>query len=113
MKAALDLPSKFDETLKDGFWPTIRIAPSFEDEFMETSILHEEYDEDKHFIGQAHNRFAKSVRVNRNLNEGYFVTVRPSEDDTKHPVWIARALSNPNLNSEHRGFVLIQCFQPL
>ena len=113
VKAALDLPSKFDETLKDGFWPTTRVAPSFEDEFMETSNLHEEYDEDEHFISQAHNRLAESVRVNWDLNEGYFVTVRPFEDDSKHPLWIARALSNPNLNPEHPGCVLIQCFRPV
>ena len=33
---ALDAPIEFDETLKDGFWPTTRVAPSFEDEFTET-----------------------------------------------------------------------------
>ena len=82
---ALDAPTRFDKTLKDGFWPTTRVAPSFEDEFTETSNVREEYDEDEHFVGQARDRPAESFRVNRDLYEGYFVAVRPSEDDTEHP----------------------------
>ena len=38
------------------------------------------------------------------------MAVRPSEDDTEHPFWIARALSNPNSNPEYPGCVLIQYF---
>ena len=94
---ALDVPTGFDETLKDGFWPTTRVAPSFEDEFTETSNVREEYYEDEHFVGQARDHPAESFRVNRDLYEGYFVAVRPSEDDKEHPFWIARALSNPIL----------------
>ena len=36
MVVTLDAPIGFDETLKDGFWPTTRVAPSFEDKFTET-----------------------------------------------------------------------------
>ena len=39
------------------------------------------------------------------------MAVRPSDDDKQFLVWIARALSNPNSNSEHLGCVLIQYFQ--
>ena len=46
MKVALDLPIGFDKTLIDRFWPTTRVAPSFEDEFTKTSNVREEYDED-------------------------------------------------------------------
>ena len=49
MKVALDLPPGFDET--DGFWPTTRVAPSFENEFTKTGNVREEYDEDEHFVG--------------------------------------------------------------
>ena len=51
MKAILDLLSEFDKTLKDGFWPTTRVAPSFEDEFTKTGNVCREYDEDEHFVG--------------------------------------------------------------
>ena len=60
---ALDAPTGFDETLKDGFWPTTRVAPSFEDEFTETGNVWEEYDEDKHFVGQARDRPTESICV--------------------------------------------------
>ena len=59
MKAALDLLSEYDETLKDGFWPTTKVAPSFEDEFMETGNVHKEYDSDKHFVGHARDCLAE------------------------------------------------------
>ena len=38
VKVVLDLPSKFDERLRDGFWPKSRDAPSFEDEFTKTMM---------------------------------------------------------------------------
>ena len=61
------------------------MAPSFEDEFTETGNVWEEYDEDERFVGQARDRPTESFRVNRDLYEGYFVAVRPSEDDAEHP----------------------------
>ena len=97
VKVALDSPPTFEETLKDKFWPTTRVAPSFEDEFTETGNVREEYDKDEHFVGQACDHPAESLRVNQDLYEGYFLAVRPSEDDGEHSVWIARALQIPIL----------------
>ena len=108
----MDLPLQYDGVLRDGFWPTSRVAPSFEDEFTETGDIREEFDEDDHFVGQARDRPAESFRVNRDLYEGYFVAICPSDEDKQHPVWIARALSDPNSNPEHPGCVLIQYFRP-
>ena len=56
---ALDAPTGFDKILKDGIWPTTRVAPSFEDEFTEIGNVREEYDEDEHFVGQARDRPAE------------------------------------------------------
>ena len=39
--------------------------------------------------------------------------VKPSEDDAEHPTWIARALSNPNSNSEYPSCVLLWYFWPV
>ena len=63
-------------------------------------------------MGQARDRPVESFRVNRDLYEGYFVAIRPFDEDKQRLVWIARALSNPNSNSEHPGCVLIQYFRP-
>ena len=38
------------------------------------------------------------------------MAIRPSEEDKQRPIWIARALSNPNSNLEHPSCVLIQYF---
>ena len=101
------------QLLKDGIWPSTRVAPLFKDEFTNTGNVREEYDEDEHFVSQARDRLAKSFWVNRDLYEGYFVAIRPSEDDTEHPIWMARELSKPNSNLEHPGCVLIQYFWPI
>ena len=75
MKVALDLPSEFDETLNNGFWPRIRVTPSFEDEFTKTLDVHKEYDEDEDFIGQAQDRLVEMFWVNWDLYEEYFVII--------------------------------------
>ena len=97
MKAALDLPSEYDETLKDGFWPTTRVTPSFEDEFMETGNVHKEYEEDEHFVGQACDCPIELFRVNWDIYEGYFVALRPSNNVTEHLVWILEMVCNGRL----------------
>ena len=51
MKAALDLPLEYGKMLKDDFWPITRIAPSFENQSIDTSNICEEFYEDKHFVG--------------------------------------------------------------
>ena len=112
VRTALDMPLEYNAVLKDGFWPMSRVGPSFEDQFTEAGDVREEYDEDEHFVGQARDRPLESFRVNRDLYEGYFVAICPAEEDKQHPIWIARALSNPNSNPEHPGYVLIQYYRP-
>ena len=58
MKAALDMLFEYDATLRDGFWPIPRVSTLFKDEFIETSDVLEEFDENEHF------RPAESFRVN-------------------------------------------------
>ena len=41
------------------------------------------------------------------------MAICPFDEDKQHPVWIARALSDPNSNPEHPGCVLIQYFCPM
>ena len=55
------MPLQYDVVLRDRFWPTSRVAPSFEDEFIDTSDICEEFDEDDHFVGQARDRPTKSL----------------------------------------------------
>ena len=67
VKAALDLPFQYEKALKVGFWPTTRVAPSFEDEFTKMGNVREEYDEDEHFVGQTCDCLAKSFWVSWDL----------------------------------------------
>ena len=83
------------------------MASLFEYQFIETSDICEEFDDNEHFVCQAQDCQVKSFRVNRDLYEGYFVAICPSKEDKKHLVWISRALSYPNSNQEHLGCLLI------
>jgi len=48
--------------------------------------------------------------VARDLQEGYFIAVQLADGDTR-PIWIARALSDPNCNPEKTNCMLIQYFR--
>ena len=81
------------------------------DELNEDGEEHEEFGEDYPYVGPLRGRPNPSFRVARDLFEGYFVAVRPADGDT-HPVWIGRALSNPNSSPENPNCVFIQYFRP-
>ena len=70
-----------------------------------------EFGEDEAYAGLLSGRPNPSFRVAGDLFEGYFVVVRPAEGDL-HPVWIGRALSDPNSNRENPNCVIIQYFHP-
>ena len=111
VKVALQEPPQPSNVLKDGFWPTSRVEAIVEDQYAEDGDIREEFAEDDIYVGQMRGRPLPSFRVGRDLYEGYFVAIRPADGDTR-PVWIARALSDPNCNPERPNCVLIQYFRP-
>jgi len=52
VKTALDMPLEESPSLRQGFWPQSRYAPSVVDEYELDGTLREEYAEDASFIGQ-------------------------------------------------------------
>lgn len=111
VKAALQEPLPVSSVLIDGFWPTTRVEATEADHFDEDGEDLEDYGEDEPYVGPLRDRPQPSFRVARDLYEGYFVAVRPADGDSR-PVWIARALSDPNSNSEQPNCVLLQYFRP-
>ena len=98
-------------TLRDGFWPTIRVQASRVDQLDDDGEDREEFGEDEVYVGPLSGCPNPSFRVARDLFEGYFVAIRPAEGDL-HPIWIGRALFDPNSNPENPNCVLIQYFRP-
>ena len=111
VRDALSLPMDLPTSLQDGFWPSTRIDRTMEDQFTDGGEVREEYDEDEFFVGQARDRPAPSFRVARDVYEGYFVALRPCDGDER-PVWIARALSDPNCDPERPNSIRIQYYRP-
>ena len=107
MKAILNMPLECNAVLRDGCWPMSRVAPLFEDQFMETGDVCEEFDENDHFVGHARDHPTNSFPVSQGLHEGNFIMICPSEEDKQHLLWTVRAFSNPNSNLEHLRCVLI------
>lgn len=103
----MDMPT----SLQDGFWPSTRIDRTIEDQFTDGGDVREDYDEDDFFVGQSRDRPAPSFRVARDVYEGYFVALRPCDGDER-PVWIARALSDPNSDLERPNSIKIQYYRP-
>ena len=71
----------------------------------------EEFGEDDPYVGPLNGWPQPSFRIGRDVQEGYFITIRPTDGETQS-MWIARALSNPDCNPEKPNCILIQYFCP-
>ena len=111
MKIALEEPLPNPNVLKDGFWPTTRVQATEEDQLDEDGEDLDEFGEDDAYVEPLRDRPQPSFRVARDIFVGYFVAIRPTDGDS-HPVWIGRALSNPNSSSKNPNCILIQYFHP-
>lgn len=111
VKDSLNEPMVLPNTLQDGFWPTSQIDRIAEDHFTEGGVLREEFDEDDAFVGQVRDRPAPSFRVARDVYAGYFLALRPCDGDER-PVWIARAITDPNSDPKRPHSLRIQYYCP-
>ena len=74
-------------------------------------MLREEFAQDAPYVGQRCHRPAKSFHVAQDVYAGYFIAVHPANDDPK-PLWLARALTNPNADSNHPNEIQIEYWHP-
>ena len=111
VRNALSEPLDLPMSLQDGFWPSSRIDRTIEDQFTDGGDVREDYDEDEPFVGQSHDRPTPTFRVGRDVYKGYFLALRPCDGDER-PVWIARAMSDPNCDPERPNSIKIQYYRP-
>ena len=109
VKLALVEPMEVPSSLKNGCWPLTRVSVTRE--FLNTGELREEYGQDPHFIGRLCDRPRESFRVGRDVFAGYFLALRPADGDAR-PFWIARALSDFDVDHNNPGCIQIQYFKP-
>ena len=111
VKEALYEPFTPCNVLREGFWPTTRVEANVGDQIADDGEDREEFGEDDLYVGPMRSRPQPSFRVGRDVREGFFVAIRPADGETQ-PVWIARALSDPDCNPEEPNRILIQYFHP-
>jgi hypothetical protein len=100
-------------TLKNGFWPKIRILPMLEDRYMDNDKLQEIFNVNTYFVGRRRDRPPPSFRVGRDVYAGNFVVLRKCDNDSR-PVWIARAIASVNAKLlEHPNYLLIWYWKPM
>ena len=56
-----------------------------------------EFTMDENYVGLAHNRPTPSFRVGVDCHESYMVLARVGDEKHPKPIWLAKALSSPNL----------------
>ena len=100
-----------DFHMKNGIWPQSKVLTSIVDQYEDDGVLHEEFAQDAPYVGQRRHRPAESFRVARDVYAGYFIAVRLSDDCPK-PFWLARALTNPNADSNHPNEIQIEYWHP-
>jgi len=71
----------------------------------------EEFAQDPPFIGRKRDLPQTSFRINRDCFAGYFIVVRPADNDPKS-LWLARAITNPNSDPCHIHQIQIQYWMP-
>src|SRR5579875_164178 len=111
VRLALDALLQVRESLLNGFWPASRITIDEGDRRQRDGTICEEDAEDTPFVGRKRDCPRASFRVNRDTFAGYFVAVRPADDDPK-PFWLARAITNPNPDPGHMHLINIQYWTP-
>jgi hypothetical protein len=81
MKSILILPLFVCNTLQIGFWLSSTFAFVFEDQFLEDSIVWEEYAKDASFVGKKSDRPAPSFQISCSVFIGYFLAMYSKDGD--------------------------------
>jgi hypothetical protein len=95
--------------LKQGFWPQTYVdVQASEVRLLENGEVREEFDVDDHYVEHASQRPPPSFCIAVNCHEGYMLILRPGDETYVKPVWVARALSEPNFTTSSPHFQQIQ-----
>ena len=89
-----------------------RIAPSEVDQFQADEIVREEFARDASHVGRRRDHPKESFRVGRDVHAGYFLAIRPPDEESEQLVWIARAITAPHSNPKHPNSIQIQYWTP-
>ena len=113
--ALADLHQDSPRTLRQGFWPQTRVdVQASEVCMLENGEVREEFDVDDHYVGPASERPPPSFRIAVDCHEGYMLLLRAGDETYVKPVWVAKALSEPNFAtfSPHFRQIQVEYYRP-
>ena len=85
--------------------------PTIDGDYMDDGTVHAEYTKDALFVERRRNHPPPSFRVGHDVYAGYFLAVQSTDGDLG-PFWVARTVSNMNLDPSHRDQIRIQYWRP-
>ena len=59
-------------------------------------------------VGRRHDHPRESFRVGRDVHAGYFLAIRPLDEESEQPVWIAKAITASHCDPKHPNSIQIQ-----
>jgi len=96
----LNKPLVVQEALQQGFWSNSIVDIEEVDEIEDDGRLHERCAKNALFVGCRHDCPCPLFNFVCDTFAAYFVAMYPADGDLK-PLWLAQALTNPNLDLGH------------
>ena len=111
MNDSLGEAMKPDSCMKNGFWPQSKVLTSVVDQYKDDGVLCEEFARNAPYVGRRRHQPTESFCIAWDVHAGYFIAICPANDDPKS-FWLARALTNPNVDSNHPNEIQIEYWHP-
>ena len=74
--------------------------------------MREEFARDAPHVGRKRDRPGESFHVDRDVHAGYFLAIRPPDEESEQLVWIARAITTPHSDPKHPNSIQVQYWTP-
>ena len=91
--------------MRHGFWPQTCVdVQALEASLLGNGEVCEEFDVDDHYVGHTSQHSPPSFRIAVDCHEGYMLLLRAGDETYVKPVWVAKALSEPNFATSSPHF---------
>lgn len=84
-----------------------KVVPLIQNLFNDFKEVGKEYESDEQFIAWRCDRPNQSFSMGKNIFARYFLVLRPTNDESPKPSWIARAAIDYNCNPKYTSYLIM------